>query len=355
MSAKVNRGNFFEDFRVGLEIAHATPRTLTEGDAALNMALFGSRFVVNSSCEFAAKLGLKTAPIDDFLVFNIVLGKTVGDVSFNAISNLGYADGRFGALVYPGDTLSAKSRVLGLRQTSGGESGVVYVRSVGINQNDQMVASYVRWVLVRKRDPASPAPEPTVPELPDAVSAEALLVPAALDLGGYDTASAGGPYLWDDYQPGERIDHLDGITIEDAEHMMITRLSQNAAPIHFNAQSTREGRFGRRVVMGGHIISLARALSFNGLANAFKVAAINGGAHTAPAFGGDTIYAWTEILEKMPLPERADVGALRLRTVALKDRDCAGFPYKDGQGKYDPSVVLDLDYTVLMPRKSISL
>lgn len=352
MSSKVNRGNFFEDFRVGQEIAHATPRTLTEGDAALNMALFGSRFVVNSSREFAGKLGLKTAPIDDFLIFHIVLGKTVSDISLNAISNLGYADGRFGAFVYPGDTLSAKSTVLGLRETSSGESGVVYVRSVGVNQNDAMVASYVRWVLVRKRDPASPAPEPTVPDLPDAVSAEALIVPRELDLTGYDIAGAGGPYLWDDYEPGERIDHLDGVTIEDAEHMMITRLSQNAAPIHFNALSTKDGRFGRRVVMGGHIISLARALTFNGFANAFKIAAINGGRHTAPAFGGDTIHAWTEILQKLPLLGRVDVGALRLRTVAIKDRPCDDFPYKDGAGKYDPSVVLDFDYTVLVPRRA---
>ena len=187
MSGKVWRGNFFEDFRIGEEITHATPRTLTEGDAAANLALLGSRFVVNSSAEFARGIGLKTAPIDDLLVFNVVLGKTVNDISFNAVSNLGYADGRFGAMVYPGDTLSARSTILGLRQTSGGDAGVVFVRTLGVNQRDEPVVSYVRWVLVRKRDAAAPAPAHCVPDLPEAVGADSLIVPDELDLAGTTT------------------------------------------------------------------------------------------------------------------------------------------------------------------------
>ena len=80
-----------------------------------------------------------------------------------------------------------------------------------------------------------------------------------------------------------------------------------------------QSRFKRRLIYGGHVISLARALSFNGLANAFHIAAINGGRHVAPLFAGDTVYAWSEILEKADLPGRLDVGALRIRTVATKD------------------------------------
>jgi 2-methylfumaryl-CoA hydratase len=92
-------------------------------------------------------------------------------------------------------------------------------------------------------------------------------------------------------------------------------------------------------------------LCFNGLANAFRVAAINGGRHTSPTFAGHTIYAWSEVLDKIDLPDRADVGALRLRTVATKDKPCAEFPFTGPDGKPDPAVVLDLDYTVLMPRR----
>ena len=113
----------------------------------------------------------------------------------------------------------------------------------------------------------------------------------------------------------------------------------------------RQGRFGRRIVYGGHIISIARALSFNGLANAFHVAGINGGRHVAPAFAGDTIYAWSEVLEKQDITGREGAGALRVRTVAAKDRPCHDFPLFSEGATYDPSVVLDLDYWVLMPRR----
>ena len=130
--------------------------------------------------------------------------------------------------------------------------------------------------------------------------------------------------------------------------MLATRLYQNTARVHFNQHAEKGGRFGRRIVYGGHVISLARALSFNGLANAFKVVAINGGRHVAPTFAGDTVYAWSEVLDRTRLPGHAGLGVLRLRTVATKDRPCADFPYKDAEGRYDPAVVLDLDYDVLM-------
>jgi 2-methylfumaryl-CoA hydratase len=225
------------------------------------------------------------------------------------------------------------------------------VRSVGVNQRDEMVVDYCRWVMVRKRDPSAQAPEPVLPDLPQAVVPEELIVPAQMRVGGYDTALAGSPHLWDDYEIGEKIDHIDAMTIEEAEHMMATRLYQNPARVHFNQHTEKQGRFGRRIIYGGHIISLARSLSFNGLANAFRVAAINGGRHVAPTFAGDTVYAWSEVLGKVALPGRGDLGVLRLRTVATKDRACTDFPYKNADGQYDPAVVLDLDYQVLMPRR----
>ncbi|MCB2102082.1 MAG: MaoC family dehydratase [Rhodobacterales bacterium] len=351
MSDKTNPGNYFEDFTLGQEIVHATPRTVSEGDVALYTALYGMRFAVNSSDVFAMDLDYEVAPVDDLLAFHIVFGKTVPDISLNAVANLGYAAGRFGAPVNPGDTLTATSTVIGLKENSNGKTGVVYVRSVGRNQVDEMVVDYVRWVMVRKRDTAAPAPEAVVPDLPKAVAAADLLVPEDLSLEDYDTELAGSPHLWDDYAAGEKIDHVDGMTIEEAEHMMATRLYQNTAKVHFNQFTEGQGRFGRRLIYGGHIISLARSLSFNGLANAFRVVAINGGRHVAPTFAGDTIHAWTEVLETLEIPGRSDVGALRLRTVATKDKPCADFPDRDGDGAYDPSVVLDFDYTVLMPRR----
>ncbi len=166
----------------------------------------------------------------------------------------------------------------------------------------------------------------------------------------YDRVAAGSRHLWEDYESGERIDHVDGMTIEEAEHQLATRLYQNTARVHFNQHAEAQGRFGKRLVYGGHIISLARALSFNGLANAFRIAAINGGQHVNPVFAGDTIYAWSEVLELAEMPGRSDAGLLRLRTIATKNESAAAFPYRDAAGAYHPSVVLDLDYWALLPR-----
>jgi 2-methylfumaryl-CoA hydratase len=352
MSAKTQAGHFFDDFRVGQHLAHATPRTVTEGEAALYTALFGPRFALNSSTPFAQALGLPRAPLDSLLAFHMVFGKTVADISLNAIANLGYAGGRFGAPLYPGDTVTVDSTVLGLKANKDGQTGNVWVRSTGVNQDGAMVVDYFRWVMVRRRDAHAPPPATVVPELPAAVPATELVAPWRGDAARYDAVRAGSPYLWDDYEPGERIDHVDGITVEESDHMLAARLFQNTARVHFNQHVEKGGRFGRRIVYGGYVISLARALSFNGLANAQSIAAIHGGRHVAPTFAGDTVYAWTEVLERQVVPGRDDVGALRLRTVATKDRPCADFPYQDAAGAWDPAVVLDFDHTVLIPRRA---
>ena len=349
--SKTSAGNFFEDFKVGQEIRHATPRTLTEADAALNIGLYGSRFAVNSSDVFARSLGLPRAPLDDLMVFHVVIGKTVSDISLNAVANLGYAGFRWGVPVYPGDTLQAHSTVMGLRENSNRKSGVVWVRSTGVNQNGEMVLDYVRWVMVHKRSPDAPVGEPAVPNTAASVAPADLIVPAGLTLAAYDDAAAGSSDRWEDYQPGERIDHVSGITLEDSDHMFSTRLYQNTARVHFDAFAGKNTRFGRRLAYGGHIISLARALSFNGLANGFRMAAINAGSHVGPSFGGDTIYAWSEVLDKAPLPARDDIGAVRVRTIAAKDCPCESWPGKGADGRYHPAVVLDLDYWLLMPRR----
>jgi 2-methylfumaryl-CoA hydratase len=348
--SKTSSGNFFEDFRVGQEIRHATPRTITIGDVALYNGLFGARFAAQSSDTFAYAIGYPCSPVDDFLVFHMVFGKTVPDISLNAVANLGYADCRFLNPVYPGDTLTASSEVIGLKENSNRKTGIVYVRSTGSKQDGATVLEYSRWVMVRKRDEAARAPDEHVPQLPKSVAVSAIgeACPQIV-VRAYDFLRAGSPHRWGDYAVGEKIDHVDGITVEEAEHQIATRLYQNTARIHFNQFAAAQDRFKRRLIYGGHVISLARALSFNGLANAFHVAAINGGRHVAPFFAGSTVFAWSEVLEKVELAGRGDVGALRLRTIATKDRPCADFPLKQGDAD-DPAVILDLDYWVVMPR-----
>ena len=341
---KTVTGNFFEDFSLGQKIVHATPRTITAGDQALYTALYGSRFALQSSDEFAKTIGYPQSPLDDLLVFNIVFGKTVPDISLNAIANLGYAECGFSKAVYPGDTVSAQSEVIGLRENSNGKTGTVYVRSHGTNQHGEDVLSFVRWVMVRKRDERSAPPVTYVPELLNVAKIEVDI--PRLNITKWDFAHSGSRHRYVDYAIGEKIDHLDGITVEEAEHQLATRLYQNTARVHFNQFAESSGRFGRRLVYGGHVISLARALSFNGLANAFLIAGINAGRHIAPLFAGGTVFAWSEIIDKTT---HDDVGALRIVTRATRDLPCGDFPTEDGTPE-KPGVILELDYWALIPR-----
>jgi 2-methylfumaryl-CoA hydratase len=350
-ASKARIGNFFEDFSVGQVLVHATPRTITAGDMAVYTSLYGPRFAVQSSDAFAQAIGYRQAPVDDLLVFHTVFGKTVPDISLNAVANLGYAECRFLEAVYPGDTLSATSEVIGLRENANRTTGVVYVRTTGRNQHGAGVLEYVRWVMVRKRDKASPAPAGVVPKLKDRVDPATLAAAVPeLTTARYDFALAGAPHRWGDYAAGEKIDHIDGMTLEEAEHQIATRLYQNTAKVHFNQHEQAQGQFKRRLVYGGVVISLARALSFNGLANAFHIAAINGGRHVAPCFGGDTVYAWSEVLETAEIGSRRDIGALRVRLAAVKNRACADFPMRNAAGEYADGVILDLDVWLVLPR-----
>jgi 2-methylfumaryl-CoA hydratase len=342
-ATKTNTGRFFEDYAVGQILNHAVPRTVGTGERALYHALYPARHALYSSDQFAQASGLPASPLDDLVGFHVVFGKSVPDVSLNAVANLGYAEGRWLLPVWPGDTLRSVSEVIGVKQNSNGKTGVVYVRTKGLNQHDQTVMEYVRWVMVRKRNGNSPAPEAVVPELATAIPAAELVIPEGLDFTNYNFDLAGEQHRWGDYEIGEMIDHVDGVTIEEAEHMMATRLWQNTAKVHFDTSARPDGS---RLIYGGHVISMARALSFNGLANAQMIAGLNAGAHANPCLAGDTVRAWSEVLDKAET-SAPGVGAIRLRLVASKGG--APFKLRGEDGKYLPDVLLDLDYWALMP------
>lgn len=295
-------GHFFEDFALGQVFEHRPVRTITAGDISLNLALTGSRFAESPA-----------GWVDDILVFNLVFSQSVADISKNAVANLGYAELRFGVPVALNDTLSSRSEVIGLRQTSSGDSGVVYVRTCGQNQRGETVLEFVRWVLVKKQDLTRPAPPPVVPKL----AASVFCAPST-------TARHS-------YQPGQKFDHGDGALITEAAHQLATRFYQNPARLHFDPSASSTGKC---LVYGGYIISLARAAMVNGLAVATRVRALHSGKHINPVFAGDVIYAASEILE-IPAPS-----LLRVRLLAAKHK------FTDWPGATDPALVLDLDLTL---------
>ena len=334
-------GRFFEDYRVGETIRHAVPRTLSGGERALYHALYPARHALQSSDAVARSCGLAAAPLDDLIVFHTVFGKTVPDVSLNAVANLGYAEGRFLSPVREGADIHSESEVIGLREASSGKAGIVWVRTTGFADGAPCL-SYVRWVLVRKRDPEAPAPAPVVPVLADAVAASDLAVPGSLSFDGLDRGLAGISRGLADYAPGEVVPHDGAMTVEEAEHMMATRLWQNTARVHFDATLREDGR---RLVYGGHVISIARALSFDGLPAGLLIAGINAGTHANPCFAGTTVRAFSEVIEVAePAP---GIGALRTRLVAVSGGGPG--PIRGEDGRHLPHVLLDLDLWLLGP------
>jgi 2-methylfumaryl-CoA hydratase len=229
------------------------------------------------------------------------------------------------------------------------------VRTTGFNQRDEIVLQFYRWVMVNKRDPKTPTGADDAPEMPAQASLDAISFPG---IQRFEASATGGDRFWEDYAAGERVAHPQGMTVEEAEHQLATRLYQNTARVHFNQHQQQSSRAGRRIVYGGHVISVAHALSFDGLENALAMAAWNAGSHTNPTFAGDTLFAWTDVLDRIDIG-REDIGALRLRLVAVKNADPTqeDVPLKvagdDGRERYDPRVVLDLDYVALMPKRKI--
>ena len=152
---KTTGGNFFEDFKVGSTIQHAVPRTVWDGDMALYIALTGDRRPLHCAREFAQSLGYEREVVHDLLVFHMVFGRAVPDVSLNSPANLGYADVRFVRPVYSGDTLRAETEVIGKRETSRKDVGIVWVHTKGTNQRDETVLQFYRWAMVNKRHPGT--------------------------------------------------------------------------------------------------------------------------------------------------------------------------------------------------------
>jgi 2-methylfumaryl-CoA hydratase len=344
-TAKTRPGNFFEDYRIGQVLTHAVPRTVTEGDRALYTALYPTRFALYSSDAFARACGLPQSPIEDLAAFHVVFGKTVPDVSLNAVANLGYAEARFLRPVYPGDTLTATSEVIGLKENSNRKSGVVWVRSTGRNQRGEEVLRYARWVMVRKRDEAAATGPAVVPELAPAIAAADLVVPKGLNFEGYDFAlgrraaplgrlpgrrahrpsrphDGGGGRAHDHHAP--LAEHLEGAFRQDGPaRRPAARLWR---PCHQPCAGAVVQRARQRADGGRDQRGKPRQPL---LCRRHDHRLVGGARRAETAAPG--------------------VGALRLRTVAVKaGAQVQGL--KDEGGKYLPHVLLDLDYWALIPR-----
>lgn len=332
-------GATFEDFTLGQRILHAGARTIGEGDASLHTALTGARGLLNSSDMGAALCGLTRRPMDCWLTFNLAFGLTVREISAGAIANLGYAEVIFASPLFAGDTIRCESEVIGLRPTSAGDRGIVYVRSVCRKADGALVLSWIRWVMLPRRTRGVLEMITTLPTLQSHIN-EAKLT-SQCHVQPADVARicelSGSTYLWDDYQPGMEITHALRMTVTETEHMSATRLCQNLAQVHYASSSSED----KPLVYGGHVISLCQALAREGLENMLHHMAIHSGSHLRPVVAGSILSARTEVVSKSPLPERVDLGVLRLRLLGFA---CPA-------DSTESELVLELDCSAVIPRK----
>lgn len=332
---KGNLTNYFEDFSIGQEFVCPTPRILTHADRVAYIMHTGDR-----TPRFCDSNGL----IHPLIVFHTVLGQTVRQISINARANLGYAELVWGKPVMVGDEIRTSVRVIGLKENSNQKTGIVYVATTGLNQRDEVVLEYVRWVMVQKNRESATRylHEPVAPALATSVSIDRL---SAHSLDQCSPGRSGGHFVFEDYQVGERIFHGDGMTINASDHMSFTRLYQNSARVHFDGILTN----GKPLVYGGLPLSIGYAQAFNGLENRLGIAAINSGTHAHPTYAGDTLFSFTDVLERADCTSR--FGALRLRLVVVKNgspnpADAFSIKTTDPGRRelYHSNVVLDLDY-----------
>ena len=347
-----SQGNYFEDFKIGQTLVHSVPRTITESDATLYLALTGSRFALHCAQTIAQNMGFSSPPIDNFLVFHIAFGKTVNDISLNAVANLGYAEVVFDRPCYAGDTLSVSSQVIGLKENSNGKTGVVYVHSTALNQRQELVLQWKRWVMIKKQDLTQSSKLDIQPELKSSVENSEQNLPRQIDFSNWVSSDSDNQMRFDELKIGDIFSHRAGMTINDSDHSLATRLYQNNAQVHFDQTIMNKTPHGKRLVYGGYVISMCRTLSYNGLGNALWLSAINGGTHSNPSFAGDTIYSQSKILDKSDIEGRNDLGLVRIQMLGIKNQPPEQIEtlYEESgrRRKYHSDVVLDLDYCALM-------
>lgn len=348
----ISEGLHFEDFQINQVLVHGVPRTITEADCTLYTALTGSRFGLHCAQTVAQAAGFSEKPVDNFLLFHIAFGKTVNDVSLNAVANLGYAEVIFKRPTFAGDTIKVVSEVIGLKENSNGKTGVVYVHSTAFNQSDQIVLSFKRWVMVHKKDFNKDCGPAILPSLARQVTTDQQCIPQQLNLSNWPDYVSDNQFKASDFKIGNTIFHRDGITINDSDHSLATRLYQNNARVHFDQHLMAKSAPGKRLVYGGHIISLCRALSYNGLGNGVWLSAIHNGSHCNPSFAGDTIYAQSKILAIQAVDNRNDLALVKVNMLGLKNNNSTSFDAlvtnSTGRKQYHSDVVLDIEMTLIM-------
>lgn len=312
-------GRKLDDFKAGETYAHPWDVTIDDGMIALFSACFLDATPTYASRAHAKALGFRDRPVHPLLLLNLGLSFSVHDVSEQAIAHLAYLDVRFPESCHVGDSVTASSKVLGVKPTSRGDKGVVHVRTLLQNEDGKIVCAFERKALVpagkvegRPEEPPYRSSQPNIEELPR--------LPSPLRSGHISMPTRQGGFggFFEDYHVGDIFAHDVGKTIGESEHMQMTYLVRNSHPLHFDEHYSKENSFAKtRIVYGGLVLSWVLSLaSRDTTGNAIWDMGLDQGAHPSGVMAGDTLYAASQVLSK---EDRGNYGTVTFRVVGVKN------------------------------------
>ena len=145
-------GLYFEEFIIGAEIKHSLSKTIFESDNNLFCLLTMNHHPLHTNIDYANNSQHGQILVVGTLVFSLVVGITVPDISGKAIANLEYEDVKHLAPVFINDTIYARSKILDKQESkTKPDRGIVYVETTGYNQKGEDVISFKRKVLIKKQ------------------------------------------------------------------------------------------------------------------------------------------------------------------------------------------------------------
>jgi 2-methylfumaryl-CoA hydratase len=302
-------GRFLEEYVPGQVFVHPRGYTFTAAGIDAFSRTYMQCNPLYLDHEYARAHGFAAVPAAPQMVFNIVLSLGVQNDSEQVIANLGYYQARFLRAVYPGDTIRALTQVIDRKERGADKPGIVTIRTLGINQHEQVVLQYERKLMVDYRGQRRPTtalppgpmasfpwqegPQVTLPEgLPTA------LRHAPITVTGWNTYA-------EDLQPGTILVHANGRTLSE-EHYALTYQVGNTHPLHYDrvySQGRSGPMSGNPIIYGGLVYAWLEGLASRDLSeNALWEIGFTEGYHTQPAVAGDTVAALSRILATTPAP-----------------------------------------------------
>ena len=145
-------GRYFEDFEVGHIYEHRPGRTITHTDNVHFTLLTMNTHPLHFDYEFSKNTEFGKPLVCSPLTVALMVGMSVSDTSQKAVANLGWDKIKMTHPLFCEDTLYAESEVLEKRESSSRpEQGIVTIKTIGKNQNDDVVCTFERTMLIWKR------------------------------------------------------------------------------------------------------------------------------------------------------------------------------------------------------------